>query len=117
MGLAFLDDALRYVRINAALAAMHGLPPAAHLGRTVREVLPALTATLEPALRRVVDQGESVTDLEVSSETPAAPGRPRHWLLQCFPVRAAAGPVLGVGVVAVDITERMQAAAALQASE
>jgi PAS domain-containing protein len=39
MGLAFWDEDLRYRRINGALAAMNGLAPEDHLGRTTNEVL------------------------------------------------------------------------------
>ena len=41
-GLALLDRELRYLRLNERLAAMNGAPLEAHLGRTVREVVPDL---------------------------------------------------------------------------
>src|SRR5438034_2319816 len=40
VGLAFFDPGLRYVRINTALAEINGVSPAAHVGRTVSDVLP-----------------------------------------------------------------------------
>jgi len=39
VGLVFWDLGLRYRRINAAMAAINGLEPGAHLGRTPSEVL------------------------------------------------------------------------------
>src|SRR5690242_9506618 len=39
IGLAFLDNDLRYIQANEALAAINGLPLTEHLGRTVWDVL------------------------------------------------------------------------------
>lgn len=38
VGLAFLDAECRYVRVNDALAVLHGLAPEDHVGRHVDEV-------------------------------------------------------------------------------
>jgi nitrogen fixation/metabolism regulation signal transduction histidine kinase len=51
-GLAFFDRDLRYVRVNAALAAMSGRPVEAHLGRRVDEIVP----TLAPHARRAMEE-------------------------------------------------------------
>lgn len=67
VGLAFLDRDLRYVRVNEALAAQNGLPVAAHLGRTVAEVLPELAPDVEPLLRSVLDSGTPLVDREVET--------------------------------------------------
>jgi GAF domain-containing protein len=52
IGLGFFDTDFRYVRVNDALAEINGLPAIDHLGRTVREVLPALASDVEPRSRR-----------------------------------------------------------------
>ena len=39
VGLGILDTEYRYVAINITLAEMNGIPAAAHLGKSVREVL------------------------------------------------------------------------------
>lgn len=80
VGVAFLDPDLRYVRINEVLAEANGLPVAAHLGRTVAEVLPDVAPHVEPLLRRVLSTGEPVLDLRLrTGPTPGQPGRPRTW--------------------------------------
>jgi hypothetical protein len=38
VGLAFVDRSLRYIRINARLAAIHHVPPADHLPGTAFEI-------------------------------------------------------------------------------
>src|SRR5205823_5886896 len=85
VGLAFVDRAFRYVRINNSLAALDGVPAADHLGREVREVMPQLWPMIEPVLRRVLETGEPLTGVEISGETSAALG-PRHWLASYYPV-------------------------------
>ena len=118
VGLAFVDAGLRYVRINATLAAINGLPPEDHVGRTIPEVLPDLAPVLVPLLRRILETGEPVVDTEVSGETAAAPGVTRHWLTNYYPVTAGEGAPLGVGIVVTEITERKRAEAeALEARE
>jgi PAS domain S-box-containing protein len=117
VGLAFMDTDFRYVRVNEALATINGLPPEAHYGRTLREVLgDALGATIEPYHRRVLESGEALLDLAVEGETAAAPGEPRNWLVSYYPVHDAFDDIIGVGVVITDVTEREQARAAAEAA-
>src|SRR2546430_1215523 len=84
-GLAILDRELRYVQLNETLALMNGRPVADHVGKSVREVLPAIAATLEPLLQRILDTGEPVLNIELSGETPAQPGVTRYWRASYFP--------------------------------
>ncbi len=112
IGLAFVDRDYRFVRLNAALAEINGLALEAHLGRCVAEVLPGLWPTLEPLYRGVLETGQPVVNVEVSGETAAAPGQERHWLANYYPVQAAGGLILGVGVVVLEITERRRTAEA-----
>jgi PAS domain S-box-containing protein len=117
VGMGLVDRQLRYRRVNDRLAAINGVPAAAHLGRTIREVLPQLAETLEPIHQRVLDTGQAIVDVEVHGETAAAPGEPRTWLASYYPVRSVDGAVIGVGLVVVETTEQRRTAAALQASE
>jgi PAS domain S-box-containing protein len=112
VGLAFVDTDLRYVRINAALAAINGRPAADHLGRRIDEVLPEIADEVEPIYRHVLETGEPVLEREVTRET--APGtHVRHVLASWFPVRVE-GRIAGVGAVVVDITDRKEAEQRLQ---
>ena len=71
--LGSLDRSLRYVRIDERLAEMNGLPVEAHVGRTVREIVPVLADEVEPMLRRILETGESVLDVEIPGETSGGP--------------------------------------------
>jgi PAS domain S-box-containing protein len=102
-GLAVWDRELRFVRVNPALAAMNGVAPEAHLGRTVEEVLrdPGSLGTL---LRKVVAEGQPVRDVEVSGVTAA--GDQHTWLSSYYPLRRRQSEeVFGVLGVVVDRTE------------
>lgn len=114
VGLAFLDTNLRFVRINASLAETNGPSPAAHLGHTLSEILPTIAPTMEPIYRQVLAIGKAICDLEVHGTTPANPSLPRDWIASCYPVPRSDGTLAGVGVVVSEITERIQAHAALQ---
>jgi PAS domain S-box-containing protein len=106
VGMAYFDDQLRFLRVNAALARMNGVPADAHVGRTVADVLPGQDPVMEHLLRLALDTGDSV-EREVSGTTPAAPGRRRHWLVGVYPVRLPSGEVTGVGATITDISERV----------
>jgi PAS domain S-box-containing protein len=106
IGFAFLDQDLRFLRINDSLAMMNGIPREEHLGRTIQEVLPHLAPVLEPIFGRVLKSGEPIVNQELQGETPAMPGLPRDWLVSSYPVTVPNGQMLGVGVVVTEITDR-----------
>jgi len=110
IGLCFLDTDLRYIRINDRLAAINGQPVSAHIGHTVREIIPEIAPTVEPLLQRLIATGEPVLNLEVNGTTPAEPGVERVWLNDYYPVKSKNGNVAGITVVVQDITQRKQAA-------
>jgi PAS domain S-box-containing protein len=117
IGFGFLDRDLRYVRVNDALAAINGPSAAEHLGRTVREILGHHADALEPFLRRIIDTGEPVANLEVTAAPPGTPDRTRSFLANYFPVRTPSGDIIGVGAAVVEITDRARTQQALRASE
>ncbi|MEO6057598.1 MAG: response regulator [Gemmatimonadales bacterium] len=106
VGLCVLDTELRYLRINRRLAEANGLPVEAHLGRTVREVLPGLADFLEPRLREVLRTGAPVLDLEVRGERGAEPGGERVWVETWYPLPAPDGRIIGINIAAEEVTER-----------
>ena len=117
VGLCVLDAELRFVRINARLAEINGCSVEAHCGRTVAEVVPDVAARAEAALRRVLATGEPVLGVEITAETPAAPGECRTWVESWYPLRGSDGCVIGISVVAEDVTDRRRAEAAQRASD
>ena len=114
IGQGFLDTDFRYVRVNDALAEINGVPAIDHIGRTVREVLPAMATDIEAALEEVLATGEAIVDLQVVGETPREPGRDRHYVASYYPVALAREERLGIGITVADVTDRAEAAQALR---
>lgn len=115
--LALLDSDLRFVRLNEAMARLHGEPTSAHLGRSYGEMTSESAAIDESALREVIETGVPRLGVYHEGEMPGLPGYVGRWLSNWYPVRAADGRVLGVGIMTAEITEQMRAEEALRYSE
>lgn len=109
VGLCAFDTDLRYVYINAWLAALNGIPVEDHLGRTVGEVLPDLVGNIEPQLQKVIDTGQPVVEGTASGSTMAGSGDERHFQHSYQPIMSGDGSVEGVNCVVLDVTERKRA--------
>ncbi|MFI2643903.1 SpoIIE family protein phosphatase [Streptomyces sp. NPDC018610] len=111
IGLAVLDTDLRYVEVNPALAAMHGVPVAEHVGRGFAEILPDSSFhTVEAEMRRVLTSGVPVVDRQVVGRTRADQERDRAWTVSLYRLEDQHGKALGVANVVVDVTDRYEAA-------
>jgi PAS domain S-box-containing protein len=115
VGLCAFDRDLRYRRINDRLAEINGVPAADHIGRTVREVVPALADAVD-AIAPGILAGRPVLDWELSGETAAQPGVTRHWVEQWTPLRDGGGGIVGINVAVEEVTEGKRAEAALRAA-
>src|SRR6478672_9874321 len=99
-GFAFVDLDEQFVRVNSVFAEVTGRPPAAHVGRAVGDIVPALTGVLRAPGPDPTGDGAEVLGAR------GADGSERHWLVGRYPVRSVDGRSLGAGLMAVDITER-----------
>src|SRR5215212_3570682 len=95
------------------MAEINGVPAAQHLGRSVAEIVPDVR-TVEADLRRVLETGQPLTELEVKGATPAAPGVAREWVVSYWPVRRHGDRRVGVAAVVFEVTERRAAERALR---
>jgi PAS domain S-box-containing protein len=91
-GIAVFDRELRFVRINPALARMNGMPGHAHLGRTLREVLPVTAEALEAHYREVLSTGRALVNFPVRGFWA---GQLWHSTVSIYPI-AVNGRVEGV---------------------
>jgi PAS domain S-box-containing protein len=115
VGVSLHDRQHRFLRINDKLAELDGLPVEAHLGKSMRELLPDIEAAVGPHIDQVFETGRPLHDVEVTAETRVA--GVRHWLCSYAPVKDAAGQVLAVSCVVQDITDRKQAEERMRESE
>ncbi len=108
VGLCLLDADLRYVRVNRRLADMNMKPAAEHVGRAVRDIVPAVAGPIEEIARRVMTTGRPVLDFDLSGR-PAPDAALRTWRSSWTPVKTPDGSIAGVNVVVEDITDRKRA--------
>ena len=113
IGIAFMDREQRFQRVNDELATINGLPVAAHLGRTIEEIVPEISRHVDPLYRQAL-RGEAVFNVEIGGRTAASSGEERHFIVSFYPVRGTEQEVVGVGMAMAEITERRRAEAALR---
>ncbi len=114
IGLIVFDRELRFQRINDRMAAINGVPAQAHIGKTPREVVPALAEVADELAQRILSTGQPVLNFEVKGETPAQPGVERFWIEHWLPLKDEAGQVWGINVVVEEITDRKRNEEALR---
>ncbi|WP_161571056.1 sensor histidine kinase [Granulicella sibirica] len=118
IGFAFFDPGLNYVRLNQFLADMYEVPIGQQLGRRVSELFPgAMAEELEACLAKVFATGQAMRNVELSGEMRHAPNVRRSWLMHFYPVRTEQETIRWVGVIVVEITERLQAEETLRRTE
>lgn len=113
IGLATFDRNLRYIRINRRLAAINGSPPEAHIGRTVKDMVPGLGEMLLGMYRQVLETGEPLEQIEIRGSTSGESDTDQIWLATFAPSFDADGTVLGVSAAVQDITRRKRQEEAL----
>ena len=97
VGLAFFDRAHRHVRVNAAFAAMTGVPVDSHVGRTMEDLLGTRLGDVSGDIDFVFATAEPVVNREVAID------QRQPWLLSHYPVTVD-GVVMWVGTVATEIS-------------
>jgi PAS domain S-box-containing protein len=115
IGLAVLSPDCRYLQINQRLTDICGISVEDHLGRSVRDCVPALADAVEGIVRSIMSTGEPVAGIEVTSQRTDKT-EDRWWVTYWHPLRDPKGEIIGVNVAAEEVTERKRAEAALQAS-
>lgn len=114
IGVAVVGRDLRYILANAAYQALAGETAGLVVGRTITDVLPpALAEIVEPAARRVLENGEQTDFREFEAQVN---GR-TWWNVTQVPLRDANGNTEAVLLLSEEVTPRMQVAEDLIAAK
>src|SRR3984893_12228589 len=114
IGLAFLTPDCRYRQINRHLTESCGISIADHIGKSVRNTVPLVADQVESIVQAILGTGEPITGIEVNGQRPDGGNAERVWITYWHPLKAKDGAILGINVVAEEITEQKRAKAALQ---
>ena len=114
--LLFLSPDCRNLQINHRLTEICGISVEDHLGRSVRDCVPALADAVQGIVDSIMNTGDPVIGVEVAGQR-ADQTDERLWVTYWHPLRNSAGEIVGVNVAAEEITERKRAEGALRASE
>lgn len=109
-GFLLIDTDLRVRRANERFASIFGGTPDDHRGRGVHDYLPRGEADrVSATLRRVLESGQSITDMHVTGHVPNSAER-RHWSVNLYRVHGGSGRPIGIAWLGTDITARRAAA-------
>ena len=106
LGIGLLDKEMRYLAVNPALAEIDGISTEGHLGKSVLEVAPGLSATAASVFQKVVKTGEAVLGIEFTGKRVEATGTQRFWEESWFPLFNQAGQLAGAAIIVQERTER-----------
>ena len=105
IGMAIYDRGFRYVGVNAAIAAMNGVPREEHLGQTAPEVIGRTSRIIEPRIESVFLTGQPVYQHQFSAKLPMRTGI-GYWIQDYFPISEEGTRVSHVGIFVVEVTEQ-----------
>lgn len=109
-GFLLIDTDLRVRRANTRFASIFGGTPDDHRGKGVHDYLPRAEADrVSATMRRVMESGDSITDMHVTGFVPDSDER-RHWSINLYRVHSGSGRPIGVAWLGTDITARREAA-------
>lgn len=104
VGIGFLDENLRFMRVNKKLTEMDGISIEGHLQKSLWEVFPRDFAT------KIVENIEShyqkdTYGFEINGIINKKSRQGAYWSIMCYPVEFSQGKT-GIGMILQDITEQ-----------
>ncbi|WP_264483067.1 SpoIIE family protein phosphatase [Streptomyces pinistramenti] len=109
MGFTLFDTRLKLLRVNERFATVFGGPASKYRGGTPHDFLPRSEAErMTVALRRVLETGEPVTEMQLVGVVPGEQDR-RRWSVSLYRLHGASGRPIGVAALAADVTGRRRA--------
>ena len=106
-GIGVYNRRLHYVGINRALAEMHGIPPPAHRGKHISDVLGEAGSTIALMMERVFETGQPIKRARMSVKLPARK-EIGHWIDDYLPIIDHRGRVRNVVAVAFELKQEQE---------
>jgi|GEM_PF-1621113 len=116
IGLAFFDEELRIIRINHQLAEAHDGVTSSLVGNRLDEIADSFLKTAVSDLRHVIATREQVID-RLLHQPGIAGAEGRTWQASLFPILSPDRALLGVGMIAADISLRLRNERELRVSQ
>ncbi|PJN42679.1 PAS sensor protein [Streptomyces sp. CB02959] len=109
MGFTLFGTDLKLLRVNERFATVFGGPASKYRGGTPHDFLPRPEAErMTVALRRVLETGEPVSEMQLVGHVPGEDDR-RRWSISLYRLHGASGRPIGVAALASDVTGRRRA--------
>ncbi|WP_371872323.1 SpoIIE family protein phosphatase [Streptomyces caniferus] len=109
MGFTLFGTDLKLLRVNERFATVFGGPASKYRGCGPHDFLPRSEAErMTVALRRVLETGEPVTEMQLLGMAPGEEDR-RRWSVSLYRLHGASGRPIGVAALAADVTGRRRA--------
>ena len=109
LGLVIWDDQQRYLKVNDVTAKWDDMPAEDHIGKTLAEVFPAFENLRNVKLQQIMETGIPVLNQEYTVALVARPNEELTWQVSYFSIPGASSKSVGVGSIAIDITEQKRA--------
>ncbi|NTU81104.1 MAG: PAS domain S-box protein, partial [Chloroflexales bacterium] len=117
VGVAVLDQELRVIRANTALATLLGAPAVALVRQPLPALWPTLAGPLTPLCAQALATGQPAGPLEVVAASPAGAGEPQAWQVGLYPLAMPGTGGPGLALVVGELTAQLEARTALALSE
>jgi len=121
VGLSYVDNELRVIRVNDFLARLTGEPVVVHIGRHIGDMIhdPDLRRAMLADYRTVLDTGRPLVGIERTGLAAAGADegqQVRHWVASYYPQFGSGGLVTAITGLLLDVTDQRRIAAELQRS-
>lgn len=113
-GICILSPDLRYLHINASLAALNGLPAQEHIGRHISDIIPDIFPLFSQPLHELQEGAPAAAPVDLT--TPDIVGGLRHWNVRFWPFHKN-GILRGIGLLVQEKTARVRHNATLRHKE
>ncbi len=114
ISLSIIDENMRYLEVNKLATRNIGSQIEGIIGKTIYEVVPEFAREIEQFFKKVLETGQAEQNIEVSGKMPGRQDEIVYWL--SAPLTLPNGRP-GIGVTAVDISDRKRAEEKLRKSE